>query len=41
MRVLAYDLRPNPVVEEMGIQYTSIEDMLPQVMMAPGLWCII
>lgn len=29
MNVVAYDLRPNPAVEAMGIPYVSIEEMLP------------
>jgi hypothetical protein len=29
MNVLAYDVRPNPVVEAMGIPYMPLEDILP------------
>jgi len=30
MRVLAYDIKPNPAVEAMEIPYASIEEILPQ-----------
>jgi D-lactate dehydrogenase len=30
MKVLAYDIRPNPKVEAMGIPYASVEEILPQ-----------
>jgi D-lactate dehydrogenase len=30
MKVLAYDIRPNPAVEAMDIPYLSIEEILPQ-----------
>jgi D-lactate dehydrogenase len=30
MRVLAYDIVPNPKVQEMDIPYMSIEEILPQ-----------
>jgi phosphoglycerate dehydrogenase-like enzyme len=30
MKVLAYDIRPNPKVEAMGIPYMSVEEILPQ-----------
>jgi len=30
MRVLAYDVRPNPAVEAMGVEYCSVDEMLPQ-----------
>ena len=30
MRVLAYDIQPNPAVQAMDIPYSSIEDILPQ-----------
>ncbi len=28
--MLAYDVRPNPKVEAMGIPYVSLEEMLPK-----------
>ena len=30
MKVLAYDIRPNPAVEAMDIPYLSVEEILPQ-----------
>jgi D-lactate dehydrogenase len=30
MRVLAYDLRPNPAVQAMGVEYATVEEILPQ-----------
>jgi D-lactate dehydrogenase len=29
MNVMAYDVMKNPAVEQMGVPYMSIEDMLP------------
>ena len=29
MNVLAYDIRKNPAVEDMGIPYKSVEEILP------------
>lgn len=30
MNVLAYDVRKNPAVEDLGIPYMSLEEALPQ-----------
>lgn len=30
MKVLAYDIRPNPKVEALGVPYQSVEEILPQ-----------
>jgi D-lactate dehydrogenase len=30
MRVLAYDVRPNPAVQRMGVEYCSVDEALPQ-----------
>lgn len=30
MRVLAYDVRPSPIVQAMGVEYGSVEEILPQ-----------